>query len=65
MQEVKDLDANIKLAKAPKTLEDGWQAMVNELKEFNLETEEEPCPTYVSTMLTPKKEEEYFKLFSQ
>jgi len=26
---------------------------------------EEPCPIYVSVMLTPKEEEEYFKLLSK
>ena len=32
---------------------------------MNLGSVEEPCPVYVSAMLTPKEEEEYFKLLSK
>ena len=38
---------------------------MNELKELNVRTEEDPCPIYVSTMLTPEEEKEYFKLLSE
>ena len=41
------------------------QATVDELKELNLGFVEEPRPVYVSVMLTPKEEEEYFKLLSE
>jgi len=38
---------------------------VDELKELNLMTNEEPCPIYVSTMLMPKEEDECFKILSE
>jgi len=34
----------------------GGQATVDEPKEQNLETKEDPRPVYVSTMLTPEEE---------
>nr|POF17420.1 hypothetical protein CFP56_59447 [Quercus suber] len=48
---------------APRAIEDGWQATVNELKELNLGTDEEPRPIYVSSLLTPEEESKYFELF--
>jgi len=38
VQEVDDSDSKIKLIETPKTLKDGGQATVGELKELNLET---------------------------
>ena len=35
---------------------------MDELKELNLGTSEEPRPIYVSSLLTPKEEKEYFDL---
>jgi len=55
--EAEDLVVEVEPAKAPKTLEDGGQATVDELKGLNLGTEEDPRPIYVSTMLTPKEEQ--------
>ena len=39
--------------------------MVNELKELNLGSVELARSIYVSTMLTPKEDKEYFKLLSE
>ena len=52
MREVDDLDSEIELAETPKSLEDGGQTTVDELKELNLRTPEEPRPIYVSSLLT-------------
>ncbi|KAL0284353.1 UNVERIFIED_CONTAM: hypothetical protein Sangu_2830100 [Sesamum angustifolium] len=46
---------------APPQLEDGVQATVDELKELNLGTTEEPHPIFVSELLSPKEEKQYFK----
>ncbi|KAL0361802.1 UNVERIFIED_CONTAM: hypothetical protein Sradi_3864700 [Sesamum radiatum] len=46
---------------APPELEDGVQATVDELKELNLGTTEEPRPIFVSAFLSPEEEEQYFK----
>ena len=43
-------------------MEDGVQAIVDELKEINLGTIEEPRPTFISALLTPEEEEGYLKL---
>ena len=64
-QEVDESDSEIDLTEAPEALEDGGQAIVDELKELNLGYVEEPCLVYVSAMFTPKEEEEYFKLLSE
>ena len=53
---------NEKVDEAPLALEDGVQAIVNELKEINLGTTEEPRPTFISALLTPEEEEGYLKL---
>jgi len=63
------LEAEVELAEvepteALKTLEDGGQATVDELKELNLETKEDPRPIYVSTMLMLKEEKQYLKVLS-
>ena len=43
-------------------MEDGVQAIVDELKEINLGTTEEPRPTFISALLTPEEEERYLRL---
>ena len=53
---------NEEVDEAPLALEDGVQATVDELKEINLGTTEEPRPTFISTLLTPEEEEGYLKL---
>jgi len=57
-----DLEVEVEPVEVPKTLEGGGPAIVDELNELNLGTEEDPCPIYVSTMLTPKEEKHYFHL---
>ncbi|GAA0144483.1 hypothetical protein LIER_04916 [Lithospermum erythrorhizon] len=44
---------------APPGLEEYINATVDELKEINLGTTEDPRPTYVSALLTPEEEAEY------
>ena len=53
---------NEEVDEAPSALEDGVQATVDELKEINLGTIEEPRPTFISALLTPKEKEGYLKL---
>ena len=53
---------NEEVDEAPPALEDGVQATVDELKEINLGTTEEPRPTFISVLLTPEGEEGYLKL---
>ena len=53
---------NEEVNEAPPALEDGVQGTVDELKEINLGTTEEPRPTFISVLLTPKEEEGYLKL---
>jgi len=55
----------MELADTPKTLENGGQATVDELKELNLGTPEEPRPIYVSSLLTSEEEKEYFNLLGE
>ena len=40
----------------------GRQTNVDELKELNLGTNEDPRPIYVSMLLSPSEEKSYFKL---
>jgi len=47
-----DSDLEIEFAEIPETLEDGGKATVDDLKELNLETNKEPHPIYVSSLLT-------------
>ena len=57
-----DVEAtNEEVDEAPPALEDRVQATVDELKEINLGTIEEPRPTFISLLLTPE-EEGYLKL---
>ena len=41
------------------------QATIDDLEELILETNEDPHPIYVSTMLTPDEEKKYFHLLSE
>ncbi|CAM8903253.1 unnamed protein product [Rhodiola kirilowii] len=50
---------------APEVLEDGGQSNVDDLKEVNLGTTENPRPIYVSTLLTKEEEEQYLKLLAE
>ncbi|KAA0060398.1 uncharacterized protein E5676_scaffold318G001470 [Cucumis melo var. makuwa] len=47
---------------APLSLEDGGQSTIDELKEVNLGTKEEPRPTFISTQLSDDDENEYVNL---
>ena len=56
VRECEDSDSETELAETPKTLRDGGQAMVDDLKELNLGTAEVPRPVYISASLTPEEE---------
>lgn len=47
---------------APPGLEDGGQATTDELEEIRFGTIEEPWPTFIGALFTPKEEEGYLKL---
>ncbi|KAM1124922.1 hypothetical protein ACFX2B_039780 [Malus domestica] len=47
---------------APPQIEDGGQATVDELREINLGTDDEPKPIFVSALLTPEELEDYKSL---
>jgi len=46
-------------------LEDGGHATVDDLKELNLGTKEEPRLIHVSSLLTQEEKKEYFDLLSE
>ena len=50
---------------ASHAIEDGGQATVDELKELNLGTVDEPRPIFVSAFLTPVEEKEYLELLTE
>ena len=50
---------------APSTLENGGEPMVDELKELNLGTTQEPKPILVSTLLKTLEEEKYYELLCE
>ena len=50
---------------APHAIEDGGQATVNELKELNLGTTDEPLLIFISALLTPAEEKEYLELLTE
>ncbi|XP_074300411.1 uncharacterized protein LOC141631671 [Silene latifolia] len=62
VEEVPDESEEVEADEAPETLEDGGQSTVDELKELNLGTREDPRPIYISALLTKEEEEEYYKL---
>ncbi|XP_075084754.1 uncharacterized protein LOC142168006 [Nicotiana tabacum] len=59
------LEVNDEVHEAPPQLEDGEQSTVDELKELNLGTLEDPRLTFISALLTTQEEEEYFKLLTK
>ncbi|XP_074266516.1 uncharacterized protein LOC141589791 [Silene latifolia] len=61
-EEIPDDNEEVEADKAPETLEDEVQSTVDDLKELNLGTDEDPRPIYVSALLTKEEEEEYYKL---
>ncbi|XP_074315668.1 uncharacterized protein LOC141651875 [Silene latifolia] len=61
-EEIPDDNEEVEADKAPKTLEDEVQSTIDDLKELNLGTDEDPRPIYVSALLTKEEEEEYYKL---
>ena len=63
--ECDDSDSKIKLVETLETLEDSGQTIVDALKQMNLGTNEEPLPIYLSSLLMPKIEKEYFDLLSE
>jgi len=65
IHECDDSDSEIELAETPKTFEDGGQAIVDDLKQLNLGTNEEPRPIYVSSALTLEEEKQYLELLSE
>uniref|UniRef100_A0A803L3S7 Integrase catalytic domain-containing protein n=1 Tax=Chenopodium quinoa TaxID=63459 RepID=A0A803L3S7_CHEQI len=62
-EEVSNPDEEIETDEAPKTLEDGGQATVDELKELNLGTLEDPRPMYISALITQEEEQELLDKF--
>jgi uncharacterized protein YehS (DUF1456 family) len=50
---------------APHAIEDGGQATVDELKELNLGTTDEPLLIFISALLTPVEEKEYPELLTE
>ncbi|KAG8362947.1 hypothetical protein BUALT_BualtUnG0020600 [Buddleja alternifolia] len=54
--------SNDEIQEAPPQLEDGGQATVDELKELNLGTKDEPRPIFVSALLSPEEEDQYHKI---
>ena len=56
---------NEEVDEAPLALEDEGQATVDELKEINLGTAEEPRPTFISAFLTSEEEEGYLQLLGE
>ncbi|XP_074315122.1 uncharacterized protein LOC141651303 [Silene latifolia] len=61
-EEITDDNEEVEADKAPERLEDEVQSTVDDLKELNLGTDEDPRPIYVSALLTKEEEEEYYKL---
>ena len=49
----------------PQSLEDGGQSTVDELKEVNLGTIEEPHPTFISASLFNEEEDKYMSLLTE
>lgn len=50
---------------APQSLEDGGQSTVDELKEVNLGTIEEPRPTFISASLSNEEVDKYMSLLTE
>jgi len=63
--ETNNLKDEVQLVEAAETLEDGGQAIINELKELNLATKDNLRLIYMNAMLMPKEEKDYFKALSE
>jgi len=63
--ECDDSHLGIELVETLETLKDWGQGTVDDLKEQNLETKEEPHPLHVSSLLTQEEEKEYSDLLSE
>ena len=50
------------LWEAPQVFEDGGLATVDELKELNLGTNEDPRPIYLNMLISPSEDKSYFEL---
>ncbi|XP_074296967.1 uncharacterized protein LOC141627634 [Silene latifolia] len=61
VEEIPDKNEEVEADEAPETLEDGGQSTMDELKELNLGTTEDPRPIYISSLLTKEEQEEYYK----
>ncbi|KAH0761272.1 hypothetical protein KY290_017345 [Solanum tuberosum] len=55
-------DTHDDVQEAPPQLEDGVQSTIDDLKELNIGTLEDPRPIFISALLTPEEERKYFKL---
>ncbi|KAH0634868.1 hypothetical protein KY284_037654 [Solanum tuberosum] len=55
-------DTNVDVQEAPPQLEDVVQSTIDDLKELNHGTLEDPRPTFISGLLTPQEDRRYFKL---
>ncbi|KMT11045.1 hypothetical protein BVRB_5g111360 [Beta vulgaris subsp. vulgaris] len=63
--EAEGQDEEVETAEAPKTLEDGGQSTVDDLKELSLGTPDEPRPIFVSALLTHEEEKAYLELLME
>ncbi|KMT11469.1 hypothetical protein BVRB_5g107940 [Beta vulgaris subsp. vulgaris] len=63
--EAESQDEEVETAEAPKTLEDGGQSTVDDLKELSLGTPDEPRPIFVSALLTHAEEKAYLELLME
>ncbi|XP_074306102.1 uncharacterized protein LOC141641334 [Silene latifolia] len=61
VEEIPDENEEVEADEAPETHEDGGQSTVDELKELNLGTTEDPRPIYVSALLTKEEEKDIKK----
>ncbi|XP_075095445.1 uncharacterized protein LOC142173713 [Nicotiana tabacum] len=59
------IDVDDEVHEAPPQLEYGGQSTIDELKELNLGTPEDPSLIFISGLLTPQEEEEYSKLLTE
>ncbi|KAH0738024.1 hypothetical protein KY290_036729 [Solanum tuberosum] len=55
-------DTSVDVQEAPPQLEDGVQSTIDDLKELNHGTLEDPRLTFISGLLTPQEDRRYFKL---
>jgi len=65
IHECDDSYSEIGLAETPETLKDRGHAIVDDLKELNLGTNEEPRPIYMISLLIQEEEKEHFDLLSE